>query len=545
MQERKSGILLHPTSLPFSAGIGTVGRSAFKFIDWLEKAGVGLWQVLPLGPTGYGDSPYQSFSAFALNPLLIDLDDLAEDGFAERRDAKVPDYVRKSGNIDYGSVVWWKTNALKSIARKFIGRISAEKIGNPETERQREDFHTFVEENRFWLKDFAAFMSIKNFYDAKAEEERRGGADVCSAWNVYWSEHLSRHDGRAVRAWLNSHADVKIHEAVQFFAFSQWRRLKDYANSKGIKIVGDVPIFVAADSADVWAHQNLFQLEKDGSFKAVAGVPPDYFSETGQLWGNPLYDWDAMKKEKYSWWVSRIERMLELVDYVRIDHFRGFESYWAVPPNSENAINGTWMPGPGKPLFDAIRKGLNFGEGEELPLIAEDLGVITDEVAALRDECGLPGMKVLQFGFDKNEYEGGAMKNAFLPHSFSTENCVAYTGTHDNDTTQGFLESLPPDFASIVASYAEGRKVGEKEAVWLARSGRLVQSLVRVVFASTARVAVVPLQDVYAVGSEGRMNMPSTTGANWSFRASRKMLRGREADEKAAWLRELNVLYNR
>lgn len=554
MRNRKSGILLHPTSLPYAPGIGTFGKSAFKFVDWLERGGVKLWQVLPLGPTGYGDSPYQSFSSFALNPLLVDIDDLVEDGFAAPEDAKVPKYIKKSGNVDYGAVVYWKTNALKKIADKFFDAITnPNSPAVPEFMRtsimqKKFDFFQFYQENESWLKDYAAFMSIKDFYDEKARKEREEtGKDVQSSWNVYWEKKLSKHDKKAVEFWINSHQDCILYEVVQFFASYQWLKLKEYANSKGVKIIGDLPIFVAPDSADVWANQKFFQLDSDGRFLNVAGVPPDYFSAIGQLWGNPLYDWDALKKDKYSWWVARMKQMTKLFDYVRIDHFRGFESYWAVPYGSENAVNGKWVKGPGKALFDAIKKALQSEnpDMDEVPLIAEDLGIITDEVASLRDSCGFPGMKVLQFGFDKNEYNAGALKNLFLPHNFTTANCVAYTGTHDNDTTQGFLNSVSEDFVSMIASYVEGKKVDTKAALKLCDSGKLTQELVRLVFSSIADFAIVPVQDVYSIGSEGRMNMPSTSGTNWSWRADAKMFEGTKADEKAAWLKEMNVLYSR
>ncbi|MCR5125692.1 MAG: 4-alpha-glucanotransferase [Treponema sp.] len=554
MQNRKSGILLHPTSLPFAPGIGTFGKSAFRFINWLEKSGIKLWQVLPLGPTGYGDSPYQSFSSFALNPLLVDLDDLVEDGFASVEDAKVPKYVKKTGSVDYGAVVHWKINALKRIADKFF-----EAITNPSSPavpeymrtsvmQKKFDFFQFYQENESWLKDYSAFMSIKDFYEAKAQKEREETKQpVNASWNVYWDKKLSKHDKKAVEFWVNSHQDCVIYQVIQFFASYQWLKLKEYANSKGVQIIGDMPIFVAPDSVDVWANQKFFQLDADGRFINVAGVPPDYFSAIGQLWGNPLYDWDAIKKDKYSWWIARMKQMLKLFDYVRIDHFRGFESYWSVPYGSENAVNGKWVKGPGKALFDALKK--NFMQENpdfsEIPLIAEDLGIITDEVAALRDSCGFPGMKVLQFGFDKNEYWNKNMVNAFLPHNFSTTNCVAYTGTHDNDTTQGFLNSISEDFVSIIASYVEGRKVPVKEALKLCDSGKLTLALVRSALASIAMFAIIPFQDLYSIGSEARMNMPSTSGANWSWRADLKMFEGNKADEKAEWLRELNTLYAR
>lgn len=538
---RKAGILFHPTSLPSGAGIGTLGRSAYTFVDFLQKAGMKLWQVLPLGPTGYGDSPYQSFSTFALNPLLIDFDNLLERGWATARLIKRPSYVKAKGPVDFGAVVWWKSNALKEIAKYFL-----ELITNPEASTSdsfdantKADFFAFCRENQFWLKDYAAFMSIKSFYDAKAQKEsEEKHCAVPGTWNVYWPETLSKHDDAAVEAWINEHTEDFLQtEVIQFFAYKQWSALHEYALSKGIQIVGDVPIFVAADSSDVWANQDLFLIDSNGKFTAVAGVPPDYFSATGQLWGNPLYNWSNMKKDGYGWWIARVKRMLSLVDYVRIDHFRGFESYWAVPYGSETAINGKWEKGPGIELFDAIKAKLG-----ELPLIAEDLGIITDEVKALRDGAGLPGMKVLQFGFDTSEWKSGSLKNVFLPHNFETSNCVAYTGTHDNDTTQGLFESLDDENLALIASYLSGENVSIEAAKSLLKGKKLTKALVKSVFSSIADIAIVPLQDVYALKSDARMNTPSTSGANWAWRATEKQI----SDEKAAaWLKNLCVLYAR
>lgn len=540
---RKAGILLHPTSLPGTAGIGTFGKGAFEFIDFLEKAGMKVWQVLPLGPTGYGDSPYQSFSTFALNPVLIDFEDLVVRGWATPALIKKPSYIKTKGAVDFGAVVWWKGNALKEIAKYFLELITNPDASSadfdPETKME---FFKFCRENQYWLKDYAAFMSIKSFYDAKAaKESEEKKCFVNGSWNVYWEKKLSKHNDQAVEKWINEHTEDFLQtEVIQFFAAKQWSAVHEYAKSKNIQIVGDVPIFVAADSSDVWAKQKLFQIGSDGQFSAVAGVPPDYFSATGQLWGNPLYDWKNMKKDGYAWWIARIKKMLSLVDYVRIDHFRGFESYWAVPFGSENAINGKWEKGPGIELFNAIKAELG-----ELPLIAEDLGIITDEVRALRDEAGLPGMKVLQFAFDKNEWKSGALKNAFLPHNFETTNCVAYTGTHDNDTTQGLLESLDDESVVLIADYLTGEKNTAEKARKLVNAKKLTKAFVKAVLASTAEIAVVPLQDVYAVGNEGRMNMPSTSGKNWSWRAASGMIQGNRADKAAAWLKNLAVLYAR
>lgn len=545
LTDRKAGILLHPTSLPFSAGIGTIGKSSFAFLDWLHASGMKIWQVLPLSPTGFGDSPYQSPSTFALNPLLIDLDDLAHEGIATKKDALPPSWIKKIGNIDYGAVVAWKTAALRKIAKNFLAKItSEEKIKKSEAlfAALKSDFYDFCKENEFWLRDYAAFMSIKAFYDEKARKEsEEKKAFVDGMWNVYWEKPLARHDAKAVDNWINSHAeDFFTYEAIQFFAFRQWNELRNYAKTLDIEIIGDIPIFVAPDSCDVWANQSYFQLDGDGRLKKVAGVPPDYFSATGQLWGNPLYDWDALKKDNYGWWVQRVKNTLKLVDYVRLDHFRGFESYWAVPFGNKTAIEGEWLKGPGKDLFETLKKELGA-----LPLIAEDLGVITDEVKDLRDSLGFPGMKIVQFGFDKSERENGALTNAFLPHNYTTTNCVVYTGTHDNDTAQGIVDSADDKTLCLIASYFLGKKVSKKDAEKFKTSGKLCRRFIKCAFSSIASICIVPLQDVYGLGASSRMNTPSTSGMNWAWRADLSMLKGQKAVKKSAWLKELCVLFNR
>lgn len=518
--KRKSGILLHPTSLPVSAGIGTIGKVAFDFVDYLSECGISLWQVLPLGPTGYGDSPYQSFSTFALNPLLIDFEDLVERGWADESDTEIPDYIKDDGNVDYGSVVWWKMNALKQITQK------AEKLGGAKFKKA---FKNFCDENAFWLDDYASFRSIKSHYDEKG------------MWNKAWPKDLRSHDQKALEEWNDKHSD-EIHntKVIQFFAFTQWAALHEYAQAKKVEIIGDIPIFVSPDSSDVWANQKYFQLTAAGVPKVVAGVPPDYFSPTGQLWGNPLYDWKKMAEDNFSWWVLRISQMLKLVDYVRIDHFRGFDAYWAVKYGEKTAENGKWVKGPGIALFNQIKKELG-----ELPLIAEDLGEITDSVRDLRNKTGLPGMKILQFGFDTGEQASGALKNAFLPHTYEDTNCVAYTGTHDNDTTQGSLNAMNDDCLCLVSSYVKGRKVNREEAYALRSSGELCRSLVSLCFASTADFAIVPVQDLYNFGSDCRMNCPGTAAANWSWRMRKDMIYGECAAGIKEWLKEMVMLYNR
>ena len=514
--KRKSGVLLHPTSLPGTWGIGTIGKAAYKFVDWLVSAEQSLWQVLPLGPTGYGDSPYQSFSTFAGNPLLIDLDLLVEKGWACKKDILPPDYIKKTGNVDFGAVTWWKLPVLKKAAVYFLQNAKDE---------DKTLYKQFCKEKRDWLEKYSIFMSIKAEFNAKAAEEK----PESSIWFKYWPKDLACCDENAIKLWKNEHSlEVEVYSVIQFFFEVQWLELKKYANENGVELIGDIPIFVAPDSADVWANQEFFQLDENGCPKCVAGVPPDYFCADGQLWGNPLYDWNKMKSDSYSWWIKRIKRIFELTDILRIDHFRGFESYWSVPFGEKTAIHGEWIKGPGIDLFKTIRRKLG-----DLPVIAEDLGVITDEVRALRDETGFPGMKVLQFAFSTNEIKENGFTNAFLPHQFNTDNCVVYTGTHDNDTLQGWLEAASDELIVLVASYIEGKKITVEKARALVKSGALRKDMIKTVFASSAVYAVVPMQDIIGCGNEARMNMPSTTGANWTWRMSAQDLKPKFAEELA------------
>ena len=514
---RASGILLHPTSLPETPGIGTIGKQAYKFIDWLKSANQTIWQILPIGPTGYGDSPYASFSTFAGNPLIIDLDDLVARGWACAESINPPDYIKSTGNIDYGAVVWWKIPVLKKAAEFFLKNASCE---------DKEKYKKFTQNSMDWLDNYAIFMSIKEFYDEKAKKENCFGA----MWNNYWPKNLASHSEKAIIKWNEEHAhEIELNKVIQFFFFTQWKALKKYANENGIKIIGDIPIFVAADSSDVWANQKLFQLDKNGKPICVAGVPPDYFSVTGQLWGNPLYNWDAMKKDGYKWWIQRIRAMLEIVDFIRIDHFRGFEAYWSIPVEEETAINGEWKTGPNHALFDAIKKELG-----DIPIIAEDLGVITEGVKKLRDDFNLPGMKILQFAFDLNEAGSEGFVNPFLPHMYN-QNCVVYTGTHDNDTMQGWLDKASDKELDLICEYLGGPDS-------IIQKKDLCKFLVQAAFASVAKFAVIPIQDIFAIGEEGRINTPSTSdGKNWIWRMSSDLL----DDESACWLKQLSKLYGR
>ncbi|MCQ2576344.1 MAG: 4-alpha-glucanotransferase [Treponema sp.] len=522
--ERKSGVLLHPTSLSGTYGIGTIGKPAYEFVDWLVDAGQSLWQILPLGPTGYGDSPYASFSTFAGNPLLIDLDMLVEKGWADKKDVKPAEYIKKEGNVDFGAVVWWKTPVLKKSALYFLNNAS---------EEDKAAYKAFCKAKNSWLEKFALFMSIKSVYDAKAAEEK----PASSIWHSYWPRELATCNEEALKQWKKEHSeDVEIYKVIQFFFDSQWTALKEYANENGVSLIGDIPIFVAPDSADVWSNQKYFQLDENGRPNCVAGVPPDYFCADGQLWGNPLYDWNEMKKSGYAWWIARIKRVFELTDVLRIDHFRGFEAYWSVPVTEKTAIHGEWIKGPGIDLFKTIKKKLG-----DVPVIAEDLGVITDEVRALRDEAGFPGMKVLQFAFSPDEARQNGMVNSFMPHKFDTDQCVAYTGTHDNDTMQGWLENINDEQLVLVAQYFEGKELSVEKARAMVKSGALRKRMITAAIASTAAYAVIPMQDILGVDNEGRMNMPATTGANWTWRMAKGSLKTKAAEELAF----VSALYGR
>jgi len=521
---RQSGILLHPTSLPGSPGIGTLGENAYKFVDWLHSANQKLWQLLPLGPTGYGDSPYASFSTFAGNPLLIDLDFLCKRGWADKKAVIPPSYIKKEGNVDFGSVVWWKTPLLTNCAQYFLENADSEALTL---------FKDFCSEKAAWLNKFATFMSIKNAYDKKAAEEKAPS----SMWNIYWPKPLAKCDKSAVKEWEKNHkAEIEVIKVIQFFFDIQWKQLKKYANEKGISIIGDIPIFVAPDSADVWANQSDFQLDDNGLPESVAGVPPDYFCEDGQLWGNPLYDWDAMKKSGYAWWIERIKRVLELTDILRIDHFRGFEAYWSVPFGEKTAKNGQWIKGPGLDLFKTIKRKLG-----DIPVIAEDLGVITEEVKKLREDCDFPGMKVLQFAFSSDQITNEGYINYFLPHMFDTDECVVYTGTHDNDTLQGWLQNCDQKLLLLVAEYFLGEKLDYSKAKKLVDNGFLRKKMISSAFSSTALFAVIPMQDITGVDNEGRMNTPATTGSNWSWRMKKSDLKEKDAE----YLSFISKLYGR
>ncbi|NTW01460.1 MAG: 4-alpha-glucanotransferase, partial [Oscillochloris sp.] len=472
---RSSGILLHPTSLPGPWGIGDLGAAAYRFVDFLAAAGQRLWQVLPLGPTGYGDSPYQCFSAFAGNPLLVSLDDLIDRGLLNQ--AEVETAAAATGNlgidhVDYGRVIEFKFNLL---------RASYEHLHDGVALGLANEFTAFCSEQGAWLDDYALFMALKDLH---------GGA----SWNTWDPDLRSRKPTALRKAKQDLTKQILVQKYLQFLFFSQWMPLKAYANKQGIRIIGDAPIFVAYDSADVWANPKLFHLDDDGTPTAVAGVPPDYFSATGQLWGNPLYRWDRMAQDGYAWWIARLRQTLAIVDILRLDHFRGFEAYWSVPATEKTAINGTWVKGPGADIFNHLRDALG-----ELPIIAEDLGLITPEVNALREQFGFPGMKVLHFAF------GDDAANPYLPHNYEP-GCVVYSGTHDNDTTVGWFNEI---------SEAERETI----RLYLGRNGTdIAWDLFRLALMSVADMAVVPLQDILRLSSDARMNTPGRPDGNWNWR---------------------------
>lgn len=475
--DRRAGILLHPTSLPSKFGIGDLGKEAFEFIDYLKAAGQTIWQMLPLNPVGFGYSPYQSPSAFAGNPMLISPADLVSRGFLSEDDIKVPAQPFKASTVEFERVWSFKSALLKKAFINFKAKLSTD-------ENLKAFFEKFRADESYWLEDYALFAALK----VKNNN---------SYW-VEWEEKIKNRDAETLEKLRKDLADEILYVEFEQYIFSvQWQKLHAYANERGIQIFGDMPIFVSADSADVWANPKLFQLLETGRPEKVAGVPPDYFSATGQLWGNPQYDWDAMKAENYRWWKLRFKKLYNLVDIVRIDHFRGFEAYWSVDGDAENAIKGEWIKGPGKPFFDVIKK--EFGDAAQI--VAEDLGIITDEVEQLRQDCGFPGMKILHFELHFNE-DG---RIGFV----APENSLTYTGTHDNNTTVGwFMEDVDnlskPTIAALLGADAR-------------RPDDVCQKLIEFAYASDSRFAIIPMQDVLKLDSRSRMNTPGTVGTNWAW----------------------------
>ncbi|MBC2601480.1 4-alpha-glucanotransferase [Puniceicoccus vermicola] len=496
--ERYSGVLLHPTALPGSTGIGTLGAEAVRFVDFLADSGFSLWQTCPLGPTGYGDSPYQCLSAFAGNPYLVDLDELIRLGLLYEDEVE-SSRTDPGGAVDYGAL-WHLRPHLLHLASERIAGVQ------DRVEDEYGSVQDFEKEQASWLEPYALFRALKEHFDSEPWYE--------------WPEDYRAYE-RATEQPLDPkiQASVDEHKFTQYLFFGQWKKLRNYAASKGVRFIGDIPIFVALDGADAWQHPEFFQLDQKLQPLAVAGVPPDYFSETGQLWGNPLYDWKALKKDNYRWWMDRFRLNFELFDLVRIDHFRGFEAAYRIPADAEDARNGEWEKGPGLSFFKELQK--NFPEPR---VILEDLGVITPEVDRLRQATGLPGMSVLHFAFDNPS-------NVYLPHNLQP--CtVLYPGSHDNDTTVGWYESEDEAVRDYVRRYL---RVSGEEIAW---------DFIRAGYQSVANLFVVPFQDLLSLGTEARFNTPGTAVGNWSWRASPEMV-DRVHGESSDYLKELSSLYNR
>ena len=468
---RESGILLPISSLPSAYGIGCFSKEAYEFVDFLAESRQTYWQVLPMGPTGYGDSPYQSFSTFAGNPYFVDFEEFIEKKWLTKKECEKCDWGSDSENVDYGKVYQNRFRLLKKAFAKSG-------IENDHS------FKKFVKANAWWLDDYALFMALKENFGGKSYS--------------LWPSDIKKHNKSAVKKYAADPKysdEVMCYRFIQYFFFRQWRKLKEYANEKGVKIVGDIPLYVAYDSADTWSHPELFKLDKNADPTGVAGCPPDYFSATGQLWGNPLYDWDYHKKTGYAWWMKRLSACFELYDVVRIDHFRGFESYYNIPFGDPTAEFGHWEKGPGIDFFNTIKKKLG-----DHRIIAEDLGFLTPAVHKLVKKTGFPGMKILGFAFDGNE------SNDYLPHNY-TKNCIVYTGTHDNDTALGWYKNASASDKKYARDYL-GIKSGKD----------FDQALIRLAMGSVADICIIPMQDHLSLGSEARINTPSTLGGNWTWR---------------------------
>jgi 4-alpha-glucanotransferase len=494
---RASGILLPVSSLPSKYGIGCFSKSAYEFVDMLERAGQKYWQILPLGPTSYGDSPYQSFSTFAGNPYFISLEALIEEGVLTKKECDSADFGKNPSDIDYGKLY----KARFPLLRKAYERSDVSK--NP-------DFIRFVEEQSVWVKDYALFMALKDFFDGESWDH--WPEDIRKRWQFaldYYREKL--------------YFDIEFYEYIQFVFFKQWKELKQYANGKGIQIIGDIPIYVAFDSADTWANPQLFQLDETGLPTAVAGCPPDGFAADGQLWGNPLYRWDYHRDTGFAWWMQRLSACFAMYDMVRIDHFRGFDEYFSIPYGDKTAHNGHWEKGPGIALFCRMKEVLG-----EKNVIAEDLGYVTDSVRKLVQDSGFPGMKVFEFAFDSRD-TGSA--NDYLPHNYPV-NSVVYTGTHDNETITGWFKDILPQEREMVRRYLNNHYDKDDEIYW---------DMICVCMASVAKLCVIPMQDYFGYGNETRMNQPSTLGKNWRWR----LKEGELTEELLDKIHEITVLYGR
>ena len=494
MSERAAGILMPISSLPSEYGIGCFSKSAYEFVDWLKGAGQSYWQILPLGPTSYGDSPYQSFSTFAGNPYFISLDELIEEGVLTRAECEKVNWGKAKGSVDYEKIYKGRYPLLRKAYER--SKISE----NP-------DYQKFVNENSWWLSDYALFMAVKGRFDNV--EWTKWAEDIRLRWK--WAMDYYREE---------LYYDIEFQQYMQFKFHEQWMKLKAYANENGIKIIGDIPIYVAMDSADTWAHPELFQLDEENIPTAVAGCPPDGFSATGQLWGNPLYRWDYHRDTGYSWWISRLHYVFQMYDVVRIDHFRGFDEYYAIPYGDETAVNGKWMPGPGMDLFQAVEAKLGRPN-----IIAEDLGFLTDSVLKMLADSGFPGMKVLQFAFDPSA------ESAYLPHTYP-KNCVVYTGTHDNDTTRGWYHSESKATRDFAKEYMNVQRMDEDNLAW---------DFIRVAMGSVADLCITPMQDFLNLDGEARINMPSTLGGNWAWR----MKKGQFDKEIVKQMARMTKIYGR
>ena len=489
---RASGILLPVSSIPSAYGIGSFSKEAYEFVDFLEKAGQSYWQILPLGPTGYGDSPYQSFSTFAGNPYYIDFEELIEEGLLTKEQCEECDWGGSEAYVDYEKIYKSRFRVLK------------EAFDNSRLE-DNEDFQAFVAENAFWLSDYSLYMAVKDSYKGKSWSE--------------WDGDIRLRKPEAIEKYAEKlKEEILFYEFQQYLFDTQWRKLKKYANDKGVKVIGDIPIYVALDSADTWANPELFQLDENRRPTGVAGCPPDAFSATGQLWGNPLYKWDYHKETEYAWWIQRISYCYKLYDVVRIDHFRGFDEYYNIPFGDTTAEFGRWEKGPGYDLFKVMKKKIG-----NKPVIAEDLGFLTPTVNQLLKKSGYPGMKVLQFAFDSRE------ESDYLPHNY-TANSVVYTGTHDNDTTVGWYQTISRRDRSFARKYLN-IKTG-RELEW---------NFIRAALGSVSDTAVIPMQDYLGLGSEARINVPSTLGTNWKWR----MTKGQIPEGLAEKIYDLCKLYGR
>ncbi len=494
---RAAGILLPISSLPSKYGIGSFSKEAYSFVDWLKEAGQSYWQILPLVPTSYGDSPYQSFSTYAGNPYFIDLDALVEEGVLTQEEVEAVDFGTDADCIDYEKLY----NNRYPLLRKAYERSNISE--NP-------DYVRYMEENSWWLKDYALFMAVKGRFNG-------------TAWTE-WAEDIKLRYGFAMEYYHKElYFEIEFQQFLQFTFYKQWMKLKEYANSQGVKIIGDIPIYVAMDSADTWANPEMFQLDKDNVPTAVAGCPPDGFSATGQLWGNPLYRWEYHAQTGYDWWMKRLSYCFKMYDVVRIDHFRGFDEYYSIPYGAETAVNGHWEKGPGMGLFNRMKEVLGDRE-----VVAEDLGYMTDTVRQLVRMSGFPNMKVLEFAFDARD-TGSA--SDYLPHNY-TENCVAYTGTHDNETINGWLDCITKEEKMMVKDYLCDYKTAQKN---------LHIPMICLLMRSRANLTIIPMQDYLGLDNKARLNQPSTVGKNWKWRVTEEQL----SEDLQVQIHKLTKMYGR